>query len=213
MQDFKIPDLQRHVAEGLAGGRERDLDESGRRKHRRVLDAMIGEPWENRGIDGCVPRAGAGPRCLPKQRMRIRCECRQRFAGPLDLEATMLPDVIRKLCQRPLRGTSKTVDIDPSTCDQCARRAREYLVFAIRFPGQRGNCSTLHARASQRFVQIAAKDRVRADFKEHAGAVLDQRRDTAGKIHRLAHIAPPIAGVEPFAGERHAGHGGHERYP
>ena len=62
-------------------------------------------------------------------------------------------------------------------------------------------------------VEIALQNWPRADLDEELGAGLAGRGNGGGKLHGIAHVAPPVAGSECRPGQRRARYRGDERFP
>ena len=75
---------------------------------------------------------------------------------------------------------------------------------------QRGKHAACGLHRVQAFLDVALQDSVGADFHKNAATLGSRLGHGIGKAHRLAHVAPPVIGIQLRSGQRSTRDGGNE---
>ncbi len=193
-----------------AGSGERHLGQGGGGEHRLAVDAVVGEVGQQRGVDQGAPFRAAGAQPGADQRMaRLFAQQVHRFGRAGLAVGLALPGDGRQ-GQAGLRGGGRA-RCNGGAEDGGAGQHGEQRVAGGGFFDQAGDGGAVQPGFAQRVGDAAGEDRAGADFEEDGGAGAGGGFDGGAEQHRLAHVAPPVAGIERLAGQRRAGDGGDER--
>lgn len=170
------------------------LQVSGRREHRAVLDAVVGQVGEPFEVELDLP-GGLRVRGPPAQQRVVEPAepdlLDRRRLRPVPVP---LPRVARHGHRTPTGVQRLPGNLDPVVVE-LGQRPGERLGLVLQ-AADRGQHPALDAPAVEALADRVAEDGVRADLQEQPVAVVDQRLHGGLEPHRVADVLPPVARVQ-----------------
>jgi len=210
--DLEVGEHDRVVAQGLADAGQRHLDEAGTRHDHLAVDLVILQLRHGHRIDEAVPLQPVEGRARPDQRVVGAGAHRAHALGGVgEAERAALPGVGRQahVALRRVAEQQRLVDLralDEGGADRFGDR-----VAAGGLAVHHADGGGLDPERLDRVADVGHQGRARADLDEDAGAAAGRVLHGLAEAHRLADVAPPVAGAEMGAVEHAARDGGDHR--
>jgi len=191
--------------------RQRHLGESGAREHHGLAHDVIGQRRMGAAIELVFPGRFMLAQRVAQQGMHAaalqQSDAGRRERMPM---AFALPGVGWQL-DMPARPREQRLPLGRGAA---GHHLAGGVVHALRvvLAARRGDDdAAFDVGLLERIVDVAAHHRVRSDLDEDVLALFDERGHGLVETHWLAHVAPPVVGVQRGAGHACAGDGGIER--
>ena len=186
--------------------RERHLGIGRRRKQHGAAHLMVGQPGQRPRIERVLPAGLQLGEAPAQQRMDASpLDQAMAFAGNRMPVPLTLPWIVGQGDPPPhCRKVGRKVRL---RCKQVGTQGRLFdPLRAVVVTAQCRQHPSHPVRRLEPFTEVTLQDGMGADFDEAASTQSNGTLDTPGELHRLTHVAPPVAGIEPFCAQLFAGH-------